>query len=291
MLLGQLLVNGAAAGGIYALIALGFAVIYNTTRMLHIAHGAVYSFGGYAFYVSVAGVGLNYWAGALVAVACGALLGLLIELFIYRPIRQWGGGSNSILIVSIGTVSVLQAVYALVFTTDTLTLREGALPTYVWKGASITILHIATIAIAIAMFALITIFLNRSRIGTAIRALSDNVVLAEVQGLETPKLYAIIFCMGSALAATAGVLVSLDIGLRPNMGFDAVFTAIVAVIIGGVGYLPGALFGAFIVGFLQQLVVWKLDTAWQSGMVFMVLIVFLIFRPNGLFGRPVARRA
>jgi branched-chain amino acid transport system permease protein len=259
--------------------------------MLHIAHGAVYAFGGYAFYVSVVGLGFNYFIGAIVAVACGATLGLLIELFIYRPIRRWGGGTNSIFIVSIGTVSVLQAVYALVFTTDTLTLRGGALPTYILQGASITILHIATIAIAIAMFGLITLFLNRSRIGTAIRALSDNVVLAEVQGLDTPRLYAIIFFMGSALAATAGVLVSLDIGLRPNMGFDAVFTAIIAVIIGGVGYLPGALFGAFIVGFLQQLVVWKLDTAWQSGMVFLLLIVFLIFRPNGIFGRPVARRA
>jgi branched-subunit amino acid ABC-type transport system permease component len=85
--------------------------------------------------------------------------------------------------------------------------------------------------------------------------------------------------------------VSLDIGLRPTMGFDAVFTAIVAVIIGGVGYLPGALFGAFIVGFLQQIVVWKLDTAWQSGMVFLVLLIFLTFRPNGVFGQQAARRA
>jgi branched-chain amino acid transport system permease protein len=291
MLLGQLLVNGLAVGGVYALIAVGFALIYNTTRMLHIAHGAVYTFGGYAFYVLVIGLGFYYWLGALLAVALGATLGVAIELLVYRPIRRWGGGPNSILIVSIGTVSILQAIYALVFTTDTMTLRAGALRGFEWGGVSITILHVVTVIIALVMFLSLTLFLGRSRIGIALRALSDNSALAEIQGLDTGRLYAIIFFVGSALAATAGVLISLDIGVQPNMGFDAVFIAFVAVIVGGVGYLPGALFGAFLVGFLQQFVVWKLDTAWQSGAVFLVLIVFLIFRPNGLFGLPVARRA
>jgi branched-chain amino acid transport system permease protein len=172
-----------------------------------------------------------------------------------------------------------------------MTLRTGALRGFEWGGVSITFLHVATVIIALVMFLSLTLFLGRSRIGTALRALSDNSALAEIQGLDTGRLYVIIFFVGSALAATAGVLISLDIGVQPNMGFDAVFIAFVAVIVGGVGYLPGALFGAFLVGFLQQFVVWKLDTAWQSGAVFLVLIVFLIFRPNGLFGLPVARRA
>ena len=291
MLLGQLLINGAATGGIYALVAVGFAIVYNSTRMLHIAHAAVYSVGGYAFYICSALLGLNYLLAALFAIVVGAILGLLIELCIYRPIRRRGGGANSILIVSIGTASVVQALLALAFSTDTLVVREGALPSVVVGGASITILHVATIVVALLMFFLLTIFLSRSRTGTAIRALSENALLAEVQGLDSGRLYIIIFLLGSALAAIGGILVSLDVGVRPNMGLNAVFTAIVAVIIGGVGSLPGTLAGAFLVGFLQQIVVWKLDTAWQSGMVFAILIVFLIFRPNGLFGQAMARRA
>jgi branched-chain amino acid transport system permease protein len=291
VLLGQLLINGVGTGSIYALVAVGFAIVYNSTRMLHIAHASVYSVGGYAFYVCSALFGFNYFVAALFAILVGATLGLLIELCVYRPIRRRAGGANSILIVSIGTASVIQSLLALLFSTDTLVVREGALPSIVVGGASITILHVTTIAVAFLMFFLLTVFLSRSRTGTAIRALSENALLAEVQGLDSGRLYIIIFVLGSALAAIGGILVSLDIGVRPNMGLNAVFTAVVAVIIGGVGSLPGTLAGAFLVGFLQQIVVWKLDTAWQSGMVFAILIVFLIFRPNGLFGQAIARRA
>jgi branched-chain amino acid transport system permease protein len=291
-MLGQLLINGIAIGAIYSLLAVGFVIIYNTTRMLHLAHGTVYTFGAYAYYVLAVLLGMGLWVSIPFVIALTALFGLLIELAIYRPVRRVGGGTGAILIASLGTISLFQGVFSIIFTTDTKALREGALPSFIVAGDSITILHITILGVVIVVFPLLQLFLKRSRIGVAIRALADNAHLAEVQGMETKRLYSIILLLGSALAGIAGMLVSLDLGVRPDMGFDAVFTAVVASVIGGIGYFPGAMLGAFILALLQQLVVWQFNSAWQSGIVFFVLILFLMVRPQGVFGgRMVQRRA
>jgi branched-chain amino acid transport system permease protein len=292
MLLEQLLINGIAIGAIYALLAAGFSIIYNTTRMLHLAHGTVYTFGAYAYYVLAVQVGMGLWLSIPFVIAITALFGLAIEVGIYRPVRFVGGGTSAILIASLGIISLFEGIFSLVFTTDTRTLREGPLPSIVVGGNAVTILHIAILIVVVIVFPLLQLFLKRSRLGTAIRALAENPQLAEAQGMETKRLYVFILGLGSALAAIAGMLVSLDLGVRPDMGFDAVFTAIVAGVIGGIGYFPGALLGAFLLAILQQLVVWHFNSAWQSGMVFFILIVFLIVRPQGIFGgRLVSRRA
>lgn len=291
-MLGQLIINGLAAGGIYALLALGFAIIYNTTRMLHIAHAVVYAFGAYAFYVATVPLGFGPLISVPCAVASAALFGVAIEIFVYRPVRRRGGGSNSILIVTLGTVVLVQALLAIAFTTDVLSLRSGPLPAVSIGDVSITALHLAVLGVVLVTFPALQAFLGQSRVGTAIRALADNPSLSEVQGLDTDFLYSVIFLIGSALAGVAAVLTSLDLGVRPEMGFSVVFTSIVAVIIGGVGYLPGALAGAFLLGLVEQLAVWKLNSAWQAGLVFAVLLAFLFVRPQGLFGgRFVVRRA
>ncbi|HUZ75702.1 MAG TPA: branched-chain amino acid ABC transporter permease [Stellaceae bacterium] len=292
MILGQYLINGIASGAIYALLAVGFAMIYNTTKMLHIAHAVVYTGGAYVYYTCAILLGMGLWFAMPFAIAGATLLGLSIEVGIYRPIRRLGGGTNSILIASLGTISLLQGVYAVLFTTDTRTLRQGPLPAFIVGGDSITSLHVAVLAVVAVTFPLLQLFLRRSRIGIAIRALADNPALAEVHGMDTRRLYAIIMMIGSALAGAAAILVSLDLGVKPDMGFDAVFTSVVAVVVGGVGYLPGALLGAFMLALLQQLAVWQLNSAWQNGVVFGTLVIFLILRPQGVFGgRMASRRA
>jgi branched-chain amino acid transport system permease protein len=290
-MLGQLVVNGIAAGGIYALLAVGFALIYNTTRVLHLAHSIVYTFGAYAFYTLAVIVGIWGWISVPAAIVLTGLFGWSIEAFVYRPIRRSGAGHNATLIATLGLVSLFQGTYALVFSTDNKMLREGPLPVFQVGNVTITILHIAIVVITLAVFPVLQFFLTKTRLGIAIRALADNRDLAEIQGMDTDRLYGVIFLLGSSLAGIAAVLMALDLGVTPDMGFDVVFAAIVALVIGGVGYLPGALVGAFTLGLVQQLVVWKLDTAWQSGLVFTLLILFLILRPQGFFGaRMVTRR-
>lgn len=290
-MLGQLVVNGIAAGGIYALLAVGFALIYNTSRVLHLAHAIVYTFGAYAFYVLTVSVGIWGWVSAPIAVVLTGLFGWSIEAFVYRPLRRSGAGHNATLIATLGLISLFQGTYALVFSTDDKMLRHGPLPVFQVGTISITILHIAIVAMILVVFPVLQLFLTRTRLGIAIRALADNRELADIQGMETDRLYGVIFLLGSALAGIAAVLTALDLGATPDMGFDVVFAAVVALVIGGVGYLPGTLVGAFALGLAQQLVVWKLNTAWQSGLVFTLLILFLVLRPQGFFGaRMVTRR-
>jgi branched-chain amino acid transport system permease protein len=291
-MLGQLVVNGIAAGGIYALLAVGFALIYNTTRVLHLAHSIVYTFGAYAFYTLTVLVGMWGWISAPAAVVLAGIFGWSIEAFVYRPIRRSGAGHNATLIATLGLVSLFQGIYAFAFSTDNKMLRQGPLPIFQVGSVTITLLHVAIIAITLMVFPVLQIFLTKTRLGIAIRALADNRELAEIQGMSTDRLYGVIFLLGSGLAGVAAVLMALDLGATPNMGFDVVFAAIVALVIGGIGYLPGALIGAFTLGLVQQLVVWQLDAAWQSGLVFSLLILFLILRPQGFFGaRMVTRRA
>jgi branched-chain amino acid transport system permease protein len=289
-MLGQLVVNGIAGGGIYALLAVGFALIYNTSRVLHLAHSIVYTFGAYAFYVLTVLLGLWGWASAPIAVVLTGVFGWSIEACVYRPLRRSGAGHNATLIATLGLISMFQGTYALVFSTDDKMLRQGPLPVFQVGNVTITILHIAIITVSLVVFPVLQVFLTRTRLGIAIRALADNRELADIQGMETDKLYGVIFLLGSSLAGIAAVLTALDLGATPDMGFDVVFAAVVALVIGGVGYLPGALVGAFALGLAQQLVVWKLNTAWQSGLVFTVLILFLILRPQGFFGARLATR-
>ena len=284
MLLLQLCVNGLVAGAVYSLMAVGFALIYNSTRMFHIAHGAVFTIAAYAFYFFAVTLGVDFWLSAVAGIAAAALLGVLMEVGIYRPIRRLGGGLNSVLIASLGLMVLLQSLYAIAFSTETLTIRQGMLDTIIIGGIAVTSLNLVVGAIAIVAFVAIELFLRTSKYGQAIRALADNPTLANIQGIGTGRLYIIIFLVGSALAGVAGILVSLDVGVRPEMGLLTVLVAIVAVIVGGVGYLPGALVGAFILGVLQQVSIWKINSAWQEGVVFALLLIFLVTKPDGLFG-------
>lgn len=292
MLVLQLLVNGLVAGAIFALVAVGFALIFNSTRMMHLAHGAVYTFGAYAFYMCVAWGGFDYISAGVVAVTACAALGVVIERTIYRSVKRFGGGENSILVASLGLLILMQSLYAIAFTTDTVTVRQGPLPHYDLGGVVVTALHVFVLVVVAVVFPLLHAFLRLTNAGRSIRAIADDPTLATAHGLNVSALQTIVFAIGSALAGLAGVLVSLELGVHPEMGFMAVFVATVAVIIGGVGQIYGALVGAFALGLLQQISVWKIDSAWQHAVVYVVLVLFLFIRPMGALGhRGTVRRA
>jgi branched-chain amino acid transport system permease protein len=288
----QLIVNGLAAGAIFSLVAVGFALIFNSTRMMHLAHGAVYTFGAYVFYICVAWIGLDYFTAGLAAVLMSAAMGVAIERSIYRAVKRFGGGENSILVASLGLLILLQALFAIGFTTDTVTVRRGPLPNFDLGGVVVTSLHVAILALIAIVFPLLHAFLRLTNAGRSIRAIADDPSLATAHGLNVGMLQTIVFAIGSALAGLAGVLVSIELGTHPEMGFMAVFIATVALIIGGVGQIYGVLVGAFALGLLQQLSVWKIDSAWQHAVVYVVLVVFLFVRPMGALGhRSQVRRA
>jgi branched-chain amino acid transport system permease protein len=288
----QLLVNGLAAGALYALMAVGFALIYNATRMLHLAHGAVFAFGGYALYVFKIKLGLHFVMALALAVPLTALFGMLSEILVYRPLRRRGSSHAAILIASIGILTLFQALFALTFGTTTLNMHQGALATFEVGGLVLTELHVMAAAASIIIFPLLQWFLVGTRYGRALRALADNPRLAVVYGIDTERFYLVIFALGSALAGVSVSVSAYDIGVRPEMGFSIMFVALIAVIVGGIGYLPGAAAGGVLLGLLQNLSLWPLSSQWQEVVLFGALIAFLVFRPQGIFGHmQVTRRA
>jgi branched-chain amino acid transport system permease protein len=289
MLFLQLFIDGLAAGALYALTAVGFAIIYNGTRILHMAHAAVFTFGGYTLYVLVK-LHVPSPVAVVLALASAAAMGVLIDRIVYKPLRARKSSEAALFIASIGALTLLQSIYAIVFTTDTLYLRQGALQTFDFGEIRITIVHIIAAAIALVVFPALQVFLMRTRYGRAMRALADNPGLAVVRGVNVERLYMLIFAVGSLLAGLAVVLIAFDLGVRPEMGFPVIFVSLVAVIVGGVGYLPGAAAGGFLLGLLQNLSLWQLSGRWMDVIVFGALLIFLIFRPQGIFGHLQATR-
>jgi branched-chain amino acid transport system permease protein len=286
----QLIVNGVVSGAIYALMAVGFALIYNSTHIFHLAHGAVFTLSAYILFFSVKGLGLSLGFAILIALSLSILLGLAIEIWGYKPLRERRVSLAAFLISSLGIFIVVENGLILFFGALPKLIQEEPLKTYRLGSLIVTQLHLAVIVCSMMIFPLLQFLLTKTRIGKMVRALSDHPDLALILGLKTDRLYLFITILGAALAGVAGIFVALDVGVTPVMGWDAVLIAAVAVIIGSVGYLPGAGIAALLVGLIQNLSVLKISAQWQSTVTFGILILFLIFKPKGIFGKMVTSR-
>src|SRR6266540_3757429 len=184
MLLLQLIVNGLVAGAIYALMALGFAVIYNATRIFHIAHGAVYAVGGYVFYALAISLKVNPLVAFVLVVPATAVAGAAIEVLVYRPARNRRAGLFALFIISLGLLVFMQNLLSVLFGGDTKSVWPGALPSYDLGGIVVTPYHVAVVAACAIVFPLVQWFVTRTRTGKAIQALSANRELADVVGVD-----------------------------------------------------------------------------------------------------------
>lgn len=289
-MLHQLVLNGLIAGSVYALIALGFGLIYGTTRFFHFAHGAIYTCGAYFTYLFAAWLGLPLAVSIALAILCTSFLGVLIELGIYRPLRRHDATSLVLLLASLGIFIVLQNVISLVFGDDTKMLRGGLVQEGLEiLGARITPIQLTIIAVSAALFIVSSLILKYTKIGKAVRAVANDPELAQVSGIESDRVILFTFAVGSGLAAVAAILISFDVDMNPTMGFNALLMGVVAVIIGGVGSLPGAALGGLLLGLAQHLGVWPIGSQWQDAIAFVILLIFLLFRPSGFFGRKVTK--
>src|SRR5262245_53766661 len=184
----QFLLNGIVAGAIYALMAAGFALVYNSTRIFHVAHGSMFSLGGYAFFVGAVLLALPWPLAALAAMLVAVGAGALLELALYRPLPHRGAGLGALLIAALGAFIVLQSVFSMMFSNQTQIVRRGSLPALELGVVRVTVLHLTVIVAAIAVFALLHLFLTRTETGRAIRAFADNPDLATTLGLNTRRL-------------------------------------------------------------------------------------------------------
>ncbi|MCX5905465.1 MAG: branched-chain amino acid ABC transporter permease [Proteobacteria bacterium] len=286
----QLFINSLIAASVYTLVAVSFYLIYSTTRFFHFAHAVVFTSGAYFAYLFHILLGLPLLIAAGLSAAACAGIGSLLETGIYRPLRKIGASSMILLLASLGIYIVLQNVISILFGDDTKSMRTGDVVEGLnIFGARITPIQITIILTSIILVTLVSLFLQKTRMGKAMRAVANDPELANISGIESNRVIAVTFIIGSALTGIAGILVALDVDMTPTMGMNALMMGVVAVIIGGVGSVPGAALGALLLALAQNFGVWKISSQWQDTIAFTILLVFLLFRPEGFLGKKVKK--
>ncbi|MCI8889594.1 MAG: branched-chain amino acid ABC transporter permease [Hungatella sp.] len=283
------LINGISLGSIYAIIALGYTMVYGIARMLNFAHGDIIMVGGFAIFTMVSTLGMAPMVGIITAVFVCTLLGVTIEFVAYRPLR--GASSLAVLITAIGVSYLLQNLALLIFgsnarqftsvvTISSLKLAGGRL--------SISGETIVTIAVCIVIMIALTAFINKTRIGQAMLAVSEDKGAAALMGINVNRTIAVTFAIGSALAAVAGALLcSTYPSLTPYTGSMPGIKAFVAAVFGGIGSIPGALLGGIILGVVENLSKAYISSQLSDAIVFSMLIVILLVRPTGILGKKI----
>ena len=281
----QLMLNGIIAGSIYGLVALGFTVIYGTVKFFHFAHGVVFAAGAYFAYTFFILFDINPLISFFLSIALASLLGIAIDRFVYHPLRKNNAPNLVYLIASFGVFIFLQNLIQLIFGAQILTLRTGPIKEgHHFLGAVITDTQIIIIVASLVLFILTWLFIQKTKLGKVIRAVSDDPIAARVVGINSEKIILAAFAIGSALAGAAGILISLETNIEPTMGLNAILKGIIASIVGGIGSIPGALFGGFFLGLAENLGIWKIQAGWKDTIAFAILIIFLLLRPSGIMG-------
>lgn len=285
-ILPQLIVNSLIAGSIYTLVALGFNLIYGATKFFNLAHGVIATIGGYSVFLLGKQFGWNIYLAIIIAVLFSGLIGYLIEFFLYRKLRARKASNMVLLVASLGAFTALQAVIAIIFTSQFQTLPNGALGSHVYHigSAAITQIQVIALVAGIIIYLGLLLFLKKTLIGKAVRAVSDDEEVARIVGINTNRTIALVFFIGSAIAGVAGILVGFDTGIEPTMGLPLLLKGVIAAIVGGVGSIHGAIVGSFVLGFVENFGIWKLAAEWKDAIAFILLIIFLLFRPSGIFG-------
>lgn len=281
----QQLVNGVQIGSIYALVAIGYTMVYGIAKMINFAHGDIIMVGSYVALMLFQSSGLPVWGVILATAVISALLGVTIERFAYKPLR--GGSRMSALITTIGVSLMLQNGFLLLFGSSPRPFPnnftgEG----FTIGGVTISRLTLITLVITVLLMVLLTLFVGRTRIGKAMRAVSEDQGAAQLMGINIDTSISITFAVGSALAAVAAVLYSSTYPLiNPYMGSMLGLRAFIAAVIGGIGVIPGAMIGGFIIGIAEALIKRYISSALADAIVFGLLILVLLVKPSGLLGR------
>ena len=285
------LISGISLGSVYALIALGYTMVYGIAKMLNFAHGDVIMVGGYISFCAVSYLGLPGWIGVVLAVLVCTVLGVVIERLAYKPLRA--APSLAVLITAIGVSYFLQNSALLIWGAASISyppLISGSLPLFGGK-LSIPYVSLLTVAVCLVIMAALTTFINQSKMGKAMRACSEDKGAAQLMGINVNATISTTFAIGSALAAIAGVLLCTSYSiLSPTTGSMPGIKAFTAAVFGGIGSIPGAFLGGLLLGIIESLAKAYISTNLANSIVFAVLIVVLLVRPAGLLGKYVPEK-
>ena len=284
------LISGLSLGSIYALIALGYTMVYGIAKMLNFAHGDVIMVGAFTVIVSVMMLGFPVWVGLLLSVIVCTALGMTIERVAYKPLRK--AEPLTVLITAIGVSYLLQNVALLIFGSTQKSFPKVFHVSSVQFGdVSMSGESVVTLAVTIVIMICLSLFINKTRAGKAMRAVSQDKEAAELMGISVNRTISLTFAIGSALAAVAGVFYGATYGfIGPFTGSMPGIKAFVAAVFGGIGSIPGAMVGGILLGVLESMSKAYISTELSDAIVFASLIVVLLVRPTGLFGKVIKEK-
>jgi branched-chain amino acid transport system permease protein len=282
--LAQHFVNATILGGTYALLGIGLTMIFGIMRVVNFTHGELYTFGAYMMFAFVMLLGLNFFASIAVAIILGVALGALIDLTLLRPLR--GADIDTTMLVMIGAWIALQNAEQFVWSgiaksVDTPFPSEPL----VIGSVSVAWIRVFVFVAAIALIAATYLLINRTKLGKAMRATFQDPETAALMGIRVQRIYTTTFALGSGLAAAAGALLGPIFVVTPTMGDLAALKAFAIVILGGLGNIVGATIGGFVLAFIEELGAGYISSGYRDAMGFLVIIVILLLRPQGLFAQ------
>jgi branched-chain amino acid transport system permease protein len=287
-LLFQLLANGMVNGALFAVLAVGFGLVYRSTRVFHIAYGAAFVLSGCLFYTLVTAIGLDWWVAGVLTVGLGAFVGWLMEVGFYGPFFRRGTAFGAVMVASLGLGIIIENGLALVYGNETHSIPRALAGSVMLGPVRLTTIQITELVVC--GFVLVGLALaSRLKFFRVIKALGENGELLQIQGWRLSQYRMLVFALSGALAAVPACLIMVDMGMDVHVGMSYLLLASVAVLAGGVARMSGWVLGGVILAVLQSLVVWKFSAKWMDIVAFALLIVILLSRREGLLG--VKRRA
>ena len=286
----QQLVNGLILGSVYALLALGYTMVYGIIKLINFAHGDIYMMGAFMGYFLINFLHLNFFLALIFAMIGTAALGVLVEFLAYRPLRN--STRIAALITAIGVSYLLENGVQLLLGADAKVVPSIIdLGTVQVFGSTLSGTALLTVAVTIVATVVLTLLVQKTRLGKAMRAVSEDMGAARLMGVNVNSTISFTFAVGSALAGIAAILYSMAYQqVSPTMGVMLGTKAFVAAVLGGIGSIPGAVIGGLIVGFSEVFVAAFGLSVWQDAVVFLLLILVLVVKPTGLLGRPVTEK-
>lgn len=286
------LINGISLGSIYAVIALGYTMVYGIAKMLNFAHGDVIMVGGYVVFIATANLGLNTWLSILLAIVTCTVLGVVIEKIAYKPLRQ--ASSLAVLITAIGVSYFLQNAALLIFGALPVSFTSVVgIPSISLFDGQIVISGETSAAIIVSLFIVfvLSLFINKTKSGRAMLAVSEDKDAAQLMGVNMNGTISLTFAIGSALAAVAGVLLCSAYPVLSNTtGAMPGIKAFVAAVFGGIGSIPGAMIGGILIGVIEMLGRAYISSQLSDAIVFIVLILVLTIKPTGILGKKIMEK-
>ncbi len=288
----QLTVNGIALGSIYALTAIGYSMVYSVLELVNFTHGTIYMVGAYLFYVFSVMLGIPGIPAFILAILATGLIGILYERLTLKPLRDRKLPKFAMLICTIGTSITLQNIFFLLLGSETRmypTLFEGDYIEVL--GTNLSIIQIVIVGAAAVLLFGFTMFINKSKVGMAMRSTAQNAEASELMGISVDRIVSLTFFIGSVLAAVSGILGCMSFrSVDVSVGVSVGTKTFAATVLGGIGEFSGAVLGGLIIGITEMYTAGYIGSNYRNMTAFIILIFILLVRPNGLLGKPVQKK-